>query len=108
MDEKKEEFRGLFVNRFPHGFVEQALAMVALGVESAQNELKEYERRRKRAEDEYDIRRLLRHLQDAGDSIIRGGTLKKCVNGQAVYPLSEQDGLKAQERRYTAHEEGKH
>ena len=36
------------------------------------------------------------------------GTLKKCVNGQAVYPLSEQDGLKAQERRYTAHEEGKH
>ncbi len=37
-----------------------------------------------------------------------GGTLKKCVNGQAVYPLSEQDGLKAQERRYTAHEEGKH
>ena len=32
----------------------------------------------------------------------------KCVNGQAVYPLSEQDGLKARERRYTAHEEGKH
>ena len=26
-------------------------------------------------------------------------------NGQAVYPLSEQDGLKAQERRYTAHED---
>ena len=39
---------------------------------------------------------------------LKGGTLKKCVNGQAVYPLSEQDGLKAQERRYTAHEEGKH
>ena len=37
-----------------------------------------------------------------------GGTLKKCVNSQAVYPLSEQDGLEAQERRYTAHEEGKH
>ena len=27
------------------------------------------------------------------------GTLKKCVNSQAVYPLSEQHGLKAQERR---------
>ena len=39
---------------------------------------------------------------------VTGGILKKCVNGQAVYPLSEQDGLKAQERRYTAHEEGKH
>ena len=37
-----------------------------------------------------------------------GGILKKCVNGQAVYPLSEQHGLEAQERRYTAHEEGKH
>ena len=36
------------------------------------------------------------------------GILKKCVNSQAVYPLSEQDGLKARERRYTAHEEGKH
>ena len=31
-----------------------------------------------------------------------GGTLKKCVNSQAVYPLSEQHGLEAQERRYTA------
>ena len=40
--------------------------------------------------------------------IVKGGTLKKCVNSQAVYPLSEQDGLEAQERRYTAHEEGKH
>ena len=38
----------------------------------------------------------------------RRGTLKKCVNSQAVYPLSEQHGLKARERRYTAHEEGKH
>ena len=38
----------------------------------------------------------------------RGGILKKCVNSQAVYPLSEQHGLKARERRYTAHEEGKH
>ena len=37
-----------------------------------------------------------------------GGTLKKCVNGQAVYPLSEQDGLKAQERRYTAYGKEKH
>ena len=37
-----------------------------------------------------------------------GGTLKKCVNSQAVYPLCEQNGLEAQERRYTAHEEGKH
>ena len=27
------------------------------------------------------------------------GILKKCVNSQAVYPLSEQHGLKAQERR---------
>ena len=36
------------------------------------------------------------------------GTLKKCVNSQAVHPLSEQHGLKARERRYTAHEEGKH
>ena len=38
----------------------------------------------------------------------RRGILKKCVNSQAVYPLSEQHGLKARERRYTAHEEGKH
>ena len=27
------------------------------------------------------------------------GILKKCVNGQAVYPLSEQHGIEAQERR---------
>ena len=27
------------------------------------------------------------------------GILKKCVNSQAVYPLSEQHGLEAQERR---------
>ena len=39
---------------------------------------------------------------------VRGGILKKCVNGQAVYPLSEQDGLKAQERRYTAYGKEKH
>ena len=38
----------------------------------------------------------------------RRGILKKCVTSQAVYPLSEQHGLKARERRYTAHEEGKH
>ena len=37
-----------------------------------------------------------------------GGILKKCVNGQAAYPLSEQDGLKAQERRYTAYGKEKH
>ena len=36
------------------------------------------------------------------------GILKKCVNSQAVYPLSEQHEVKARERRYTAHEEGKH
>ena len=29
----------------------------------------------------------------------KGGILKKCVNSQAVYPLSEQHGLEAQERR---------
>ena len=40
--------------------------------------------------------------------VSQGGILKKCVNSQAVYPLSEQHGLKARERRYTAHEEGKH
>ena len=39
---------------------------------------------------------------------LQGGIFKKCVNSQAVYPLSEQHGLKARERRYTAHEEGKH
>ena len=39
---------------------------------------------------------------------LAGGILKKCVNSQAVYPLSEQHGLKARERGYTAHEEGKH
>ena len=43
-----------------------------------------------------------------GMSAREGGILKKCVNSQAVYPLSEQHGLKARERRYTAHEEGKH
>ena len=37
-----------------------------------------------------------------------GGILKGCVNSQAVYPLFEQDGLGAQERRYTAHEQGNH
>ena len=37
-----------------------------------------------------------------------GGILRKCVAGQAVYPLSEQDGLKAQERRYTAYGKEKH
>ena len=46
--------------------------------------------------------------ENARQVVRRRGTLKKCVNSQAVYPLSEQDGLEAQERRYTAHEEGKH
>ena len=48
---------------------------------------------------------------DSGESrelVSGGGIFKKCVNSQAVYPLSEQHGLKARERRYTAHEEGKH
>ena len=40
--------------------------------------------------------------------LFSGGILKKCVTGQAVYPLSEQDGLKAQERRYTAYGKEKH
>ena len=31
--------------------------------------------------------------------LAKRGTLKKCVNSQAVYPLSEQHGLEAQERR---------
>ena len=47
-----------------------------------------------------------RRQQIVGDC--RRGILKKCVNGQAVYPLSEQDGLKAQERRYTAYGKEKH
>ena len=36
------------------------------------------------------------------------GILKKCVTSQAVYPLSEQHGLEAQGRRYTAYGKGKH
>ena len=39
---------------------------------------------------------LQRELGASGSS---RGTLKKCVNSQAVYPLSEQHGLEAQERR---------
>ena len=35
----------------------------------------------------------------AGSRMMRGGIFKKCVNSQAVYPLSEQHGLEAQERR---------
>ena len=31
--------------------------------------------------------------------VVDGGIFKKCVNSQAVYPLSEQHGLEAQERR---------
>ena len=46
--------------------------------------------------------------ESAGVAVPEGGILKKCVNGQAVYPLSEQDGLKAQERRYTAYGKEKH
>ena len=34
-----------------------------------------------------------------GKSSVFGGIFKKCVNSQAVYPLSEQHGLEAQERR---------
>ena len=45
---------------------------------------------------------------DVAKAQVDGGILKKCVNSQAVHPLSEQHGLKARERRYTAHEEGKH
>ena len=48
------------------------------------------------------------HVSRVFDCERLGGILKKCVNSQAVYPLSEQHGLKARERRYTAHEEGKH
>ena len=52
------------------------------------------------------------HLLNVGRSTAiakcSGGILNRCVNSQAVYPLSEQHGLKARERRYTAHEEGKH
>ena len=33
------------------------------------------------------------------DAKLLGGIFKKCVNSQAVYPLSEQHGLEAQERR---------
>ena len=56
------------------------------------------------------LRVLVEGIMDAEVSsrIGAGGILKKCVNSQAVYPLSEQHGLKARERRYTAHEEGKH
>ena len=35
----------------------------------------------------------------AGRKEVRRGIFKKCVNSQAVYPLSEQHGLEAQERR---------
>ena len=51
---------------------------------------------------------LLTEARRYDESVSLGGILKKCVNSQAVYPLSEQHGLKARERRYTAHEEGKH
>ena len=47
-------------------------------------------------------------FRDYMDCTPCGGILNRCVNSQAVYPLSEQHGLKARERRYTAHEEGKH
>ena len=33
------------------------------------------------------------------DGVLYRGIFKKCVNSQAVYPLSEQHGLEAQERR---------
>ena len=34
-----------------------------------------------------------------GQTWITRGIFKKCVNSQAVYPLSERHGLEAQERR---------
>ena len=34
--------------------------------------------------------------------------LKRCVTSQSVYPLSEQDALEAQERRYTAYGKERH
>ena len=52
--------------------------------------------------------RSLRHGHPYPAPLSGRGILKKCVNGQAVYPLSEQDGLKAQERRYTAYGKEKH
>ena len=48
------------------------------------------------------------HTSISNNMVPLRGILKKCVHSQAVYPLSEQHGLKARERRYTAHEEGKH
>ena len=54
------------------------------------------------------IRRVPNSLASDGVRIMKRGILKKCVTGQAVYPLSEQDGLKAQERRYTAYGKEKH
>ena len=42
---------------------------------------------------------LVRQRLDLGDAPGRGGIFKKCVTSQAVYPLSEQHGLEAQERR---------
>ena len=55
-------------------------------------------------------RRLVFQLAEVAVSreVFRRGILNRCVHSQAVYPLSEQHGLKARERRYTAHEEGKH
>ena len=41
---------------------------------------------------------VLQELDAVVDVIFRG-IFKKCVNSQAVYPLSEQHGLEAQERR---------
>ena len=38
-------------------------------------------------------------LLDWPFTVVPRGILKKCVNSQAVYPLSEQHGLEAQERR---------
>ncbi len=42
---------------------------------------------------------VLPFLQMLGYEIFDRGIFKKCVNSQAVYPLSEQHGLEAQERR---------
>ena len=48
------------------------------------------------ADKAYLSKKNLRSVEAVGGA---GGILKKCVNSQAVYPLSEQHGLKAQERR---------
>ena len=45
------------------------------------------------------LNRRLLLVSTMGVVVILRGIFKKCVNSQAVYPLSEQHGLEAQERR---------